>query len=288
MTKPVVSLKLKDIVRSELTAQEQSLMVNSYDRTGDIAIIALPEALAHREKAIGKAILTAHSSIRVVARRCGRYSGEFRTAPLKIIAGERRKKTLVKEFGVRLFVDLEKAYFSPRSASERRRVAACVQTGESVLVMFSGIAPYPLLIAKCSRAKRIVGIEKNPFAHAYGLKNLQLNRNKDIDLLCGDVREVAKKLHSSFERIVMPLPTAGDRFLSDALGLLSPAGGVIHYYQMTNDNAPSLPVTQITEACKRARRELIAMRRIGCGHCGPRTQRICIDAEIGPKDNGKG
>ncbi len=130
-----------------------------------------------------------------MAKRAGNYGGEFRTIPLCILAGENRKETEVKESGIRLLVNPETVYYSVRSGNERRRIASLVQSGESVLVLFSGIAPFPLVIAGYSEAKSVVGIEKNPQAHAYGLQNLSRNKKlKNIQLYLGDVTEVVPEL----------------------------------------------------------------------------------------------
>lgn len=276
-----MATKLKQLLSGILTGSELDLLVGSYDVVGDIAIIIIPEELCHKERDIGRAILENNPSIEVVLKRDGNYKGEFRTIPLKTIGGQNRKETLVSEFGVRLLVDVENTYFSVRSGSERRRIASLVAPRESVLVMFSGIAPFPLLISKYSEAKEIVGIEKNPIAHQYALKNLKLNKRlTNVQLFSGDVRDVAAKLESGFDRIIMPLPTRGSSFLPDALGLFAAEGGFLHYYEMAREGAFEVAVDRVREAVETAGRELYQARVARCGHCGPRTYRVCVDAEI--------
>lgn len=278
---PFMATKLKQILSDILTSRELDLLVGSYDVVGDIAIIIIPDELRHKERQIGRVILGNNSNIKVVLKRDGNYQGEFRTIPLKNIGGESRKETLVTEFGVRLLVDVENTYFSVRSGSERRRITSLVAPQETVLVMFSGIAPFPLLISRYSEAKEVVGIEKNPIAHEYALKNLQLNKKlRNVKLFSGDVREVAVKLAPSFDRIVMPLPTRGYTFLPNALGLLKPNGGFLHYYEMAREGAFDVAVDHVRMAVERAGRELRHATITRCGHCGPRTYRVCVDAEI--------
>ena len=46
--------------------------------------------------------------------------------------------------------------------------------GEKVLVMFSGCAPYPVVIGRNTKAKEIYGIELNPLAHKFAEENVMI------------------------------------------------------------------------------------------------------------------
>lgn len=276
-----MSAKLKDILAPVLIKNELDLLIGSYDIVGDIAIVIVPVELTHRESIIGEAILDSNKKVQVVAKRVGNYGGEFRTIELEVIAGESRKETQVTEFGVRLLLNVESTYFSVRSGNERRRIASLVRPMESVLVMFSGVGPYPLLIAKQSEAKKVVGIEKNPLAHEYAVKNLKLNKKlKNVHFMEGDAAELPVLIGERFDRIVMPLPTMGDRFLSVALEMLQEEGGWIHYYEMAREGSFDAAVARVQRSVERSGRELISSSVMRCGHCGPRTHRICVDAQI--------
>ncbi|MFV0437819.1 MAG: class I SAM-dependent methyltransferase [Desulfopila sp.] len=274
------SINLKDYLQGLLSPEELALLVRSYDVVGDMAVIIIPPELTPRQRLIGEALMTVVPHIKVVAKRDGVYEGEFRTIALEVIAGESRKETLHKEYGVKLLVNPEAVYFSVRSATERKRIADQVRPGEEVLVLFSGIAPYPLIIAANSRAGRVVGIEKNPVAHQYALKNIKINRKmKNIELHCGDVAAVLPRLNRTFDRVVMPLPKGGEPFLTLALHALRPAG-VLHYYAM-------LPQTEFAAGPETVRRAALlegrTVRRaevVRCGHCGPRTYRVCVDCLV--------
>jgi tRNA (guanine37-N1)-methyltransferase len=273
-------MKLKKRLEDSLSAEELERLVGAYDVVGDIAIIMIPEELEPREHLIAEAILNSNKKIRVVARRSGNYGGEFRTIPLQILAGENRKETEVKESGIRLLVNPETVYYSVRSGNERRRLASLVQPGEYVLVLFSGIAPYPLVIARYSKAQAVVGIEKNPQAHAYGMQNLCRNKKlKNIKLYLGDVREVLPNLGTTFDRVIMPLPTRGEEFLPCALQVLKPSG-FLHFYDMQDPELFAQSVKKIVAACAVANRTVLTSRITRCGHCAPQIYRICIDAQI--------
>jgi tRNA (guanine37-N1)-methyltransferase len=275
-----MSVNLKKYLQDILSSAELDLLVQSYDVIGDIAVIIIPEVLEYREKVIGEAILANNPKLRVVVKREGLYSGEFRTIHLHVIAGEDRKETEHREYGVRLLVNPETVYFSVRSGTERKRIATLVEQGEDVLILFSGIGPYPLVIAANSQANRVVGIEKNPEAHRYGLKNLARNRKiENVQLLQGDVRDVLPGLDLRFDRIVMPLPKDGEEFLPYALNVLKPYG-MLHYYEMQHVDAFDDSIAKVRRACMACGRRLVSASIVKAGHCGPRTYRVCVDGRV--------
>jgi len=273
-------MKLKAILKPILTDSELALLVQSYDVVGDIAVIIVPETLIHRESAIGTAILNSHPNIKVVAKRAGQYSGSYRTIPLQVIAGETRLETIHTEYSLRFKINLETVYFSVRSSTERKRIADLVKRDEQVLVMFSGIAPYPLYIARFSYAVAITGIEINDTAHRYGLENVRINKlSEKISLHLGDVSEVLPQLRNRFDRIVMPLPKTGLRYVEHALDHLN-HGGVIHHYVMQQPETVEQAVAEFMHRCARAERNVSKWDLKVCGHTGPNTYRYCIDAHI--------
>ena len=276
-----MSVDLKTSLRGELTEDELKLLVRSYDMVGDIAVVIIPEELKHRQGVIAAAILANNRRINVVAKRAGVYGGEYRTIPLTVIGGEDRKETEHREYGIRLRVNPEEVYFSVRSGTERYRIARLVKPGEDVLVLFSGIGPYPLVIGHNSRAGSIVGVEKNPLAHRYGLKNCALNRKiGNVQLIEGDADQVVPRLGRTFDRIVMPLPVGGARFLPTALAALS-AGGWLHYYEMQEGDRFFESADRVARCCGTAGRQVLSARVVKCGHPSPRRYRICVDAHIG-------
>ena len=273
-------MKLKDRLAGRLAPQELTQLIGAYDVLGDIAVVTIGAGLIAREQEIAAAILAGNPRLKVVAKRAGHYGGEFRTMPLTILAGENRQETEVKEFGVRLLVNVATVYYSIRSGNERKRIAALVTPGESVLVLFSGIAPLPLMIARYSKAGAIVGIEKNPQAHAYALTNLARNKQPaNIRLYQGDVREVVPRLAARFDRVLMPLPTGAEAFLPCALQALQKEGS-LHFYDMQALDSLAGSVAKIDTACCAAQRKLNFFTVNRCGHCGPNTYRICVDAKI--------
>ncbi|MBU0482939.1 MAG: hypothetical protein KKB30_00285 [Proteobacteria bacterium] len=267
-------------MKNKLSPAELDLLVRAYDLVGDIAITIIPVELAEKEGLIGETILRLNKNIKVVAKRAGHYAGEFRTIPLTVIAGENRKETEHKEYGVRLRLNPEETYFSVRSGTERKRLATLVKPAEDVLVMFSGVGAFPLVIAKNSPAGQLIGIEKNLIAHEYAVHNLKINKKiSNVTLLAGDVIDLVPGLGKEFDRVVMPLPKTGETYLDLAISALK-KGGWLHFYDFQSLDSLADSVEKVAMAGKRNNRTISQTQSVICGHCGPGTYRICVDVKI--------
>lgn len=274
-------MKLKEILKGKAPECKLAKLVGSFDVFGDIAVIIIPDDLLVYEVDIGECILDSMANVRLVARRDGNYSGEYRTIGLRKIVGEGDFKTVHREFGINLSLDLREVYYSVRSGSERKRVAGCVEKGENILVMFSGIGPLPFMISKYSGAKKIIGVEKNPLSFSYAQKNLLLNKRlRNIEFKLGDVRNVVPELKDKFDRIAMVLPSAARDFLDVALPKLK-NGGWLHYYdfQMKGEFEKSVDDLQKVLNDRFSILEKYSIHK--CGHVAPGKYRICVDAKIG-------
>ncbi len=246
---------------------------------GDILIIEAPSKLKN-QKQIANKLLKEHKNITTVVKKSGIHHGKYRLQKYTHLAGQRKKETEHKENKVRLKLNIEKAYFSPRLATERLRIAKQVKKGEAVLIMFSGIAPYPLVIAKNAQPKEIYGIEINPPAHKYALENLELNKTKNIKLFKGDVRKIMPKLKNKFDRIAMPLPKGAEGYLDLALKSIKKKG-IIHFYDFQEEkNIPQSSIEKITQACRKQKKKFKILKVVKCGQYSPRKYRICVDFKI--------
>src|SRR3989344_3704391 len=152
--------------RIMLTKKQLALTPRSFDMVGDILIFSeFPQELVKKEKETGNYLLKKFKHIKVIAKKTHFHSGKYRTKKIKIIAGEKRKTTIHKESGCLLKLDVEKCYFSPRLSNERLRIANQVKKNEEILVLFSGIGVYPIVLSKNAKPKDIISIELNPIAH---------------------------------------------------------------------------------------------------------------------------
>jgi tRNA (guanine37-N1)-methyltransferase len=273
-------ISLKQALKSELTEKERSNLVRSFDIIGDIAVIEIPAELEKKEKLIAKTLLRTHKNIKVVLKKSGAHIGVCRLQKYKVLAGEKRKQTEYKESGVRMRLHLEKTYFSPRFGTERLRIAKQVKPKENVLVMFSGIAPFCLVIAKNADPDIVYGIEINPEAHKYALENVKLNKFENkIRLYNGDVRLVAPTLKKKFDRVVMPLPKGGENFLDVALSLVKKRG-IIYFYDFLHIDEFDKAKEKINRACRLAKKKCRILRLTKCGQQSPRIYRICVDFKV--------
>lgn len=272
-------MKLKEALKEKLSKKEMEDLITAFDMVGDIAIIEIPGSLVKKEKIIGNALLSLNKNIKVVCKKAGIHKGIFRLQKYKVIAGERRKETEYKENNVRLRLNIEKAYFSPRMSTERKRIMELCKECESVLVMFSGVAPYCCVIAKNKPVKEVYGIEINKEAHKYAIENVALNKLINVKLFLGDVRLVIPTLDKKFDRVIMPLPKGGEDFLNEALSVVK-KNGFVHFYDFLREDEFDLATKKIKEACLRNKKKFRILRLVKCGHFGPRIYRVCVDFKI--------
>lgn len=275
--KPMV---IQEQLKGRLTKKEFSLFPKSQEIVGKIMILEIPDQLKKKEKFIAQAYLRQNRSIETVVKKVALHEGEFRLRKVKILAGKKTKETIHRESGVKIKLDLEKTYFSARLGNERLRVAKQVKKDEEILVMFSGAAPYPLVLARHSPAKKIYGIEINPLAHQYALENVALNSFQNrIIIYEGDVRRIAPELKQKFERIVMPLPKTGELFLDVALGKVKPKG-IIHLYDFAREEEINQRGEEVRELCRRYKHPVKVLRTVKCGQYSPGVFRVCFDLKV--------
>jgi tRNA (guanine37-N1)-methyltransferase len=275
---------LKENLSKTLTPEEFSFVKTAHDIIGSIAIVEIPTDLEKREKLIAETLLKVNPQIKTVLKKANIHEGVFRTQKMTYLAGINTKETLYKENNVTLKLDVEKVYFSIRLGNERKRIMQQINSREEILVMFSGAAPYPVVLAKNTKARHITGIEINPDGHKYGLENLKLNKITNVDLICGDVHEVIPKLKHdvpklSYDRIIMPLPKTADEFLDNALQVAK-KGTIIHFYDFLPETEFDDAIKKIEEACKRRKLKHKILEIVKCGQHAPHIYRICVDFRI--------
>ncbi|MFA5772361.1 MAG: class I SAM-dependent methyltransferase family protein [Thermoplasmata archaeon] len=209
----------------------KTYLPKSFDIIGEIAVVKVAKELLSYKKTIGDAILTANKNVKTVAVDEG-VKNEYRIRKLNVVSGDHKTETIHREHGIRIMIDLAKAYYSPRLATERMRVAKQVKDGEIVIDMFAGVGPFSLTIAMKTKAKKIFAIDVNPAAIEYLKKNIELNKAGNILPLLGDAGKVIKKTEIA-DRIIMNLPHSAIEYFGDALNSLR-CRGIIHYYSIVN------------------------------------------------------
>lgn len=275
----LVAIPFKDALKKVLNVEEQKIAKTAYDTIGSIAIIEIPDILKPKEKEIANALLNSNHLIETVLCKDGKHDGVFRTQKMKVLAGRETKEGTYRENNCTITVNVEEVYFSARLSTERKRIAQQVKEGEEILVMFSGVAPYPCVLSKTTPAKEIIGIEINPAGHKYGLINIKKNKLTNVKLYCGDVRVVVPTLHQKFDRIIMPLPKTAEEFLDVTLSVAK-KDCIIHMYAFYHENEFDKAITEIDKYCKVANREYKILEIVKAGQHAPRTYRICVDFQV--------
>lgn len=276
-------MRLREALKDVLDKGELEMLPGGFDIVGDIAILEIPEELRAKETEIAQAVLGMHRNVRTVVAKATPFEGELRTRTVRHLAGERKTATLHKESNAVIEVDIEKMYFSPRLSHERLRIASLVKEGERVLVMFSGCGPYPLVIAKNSKAKEVVGVELNEAAHEFAVRNITRNKLQErVRCLQGDACLVVPTLkQKKFDRVVMPHPEGGEDFLDIALAAVK-KGGAVHFYDfLPESEIPRAALDKVAAACKNAKGKVkpkpTILGHTVCGQIGVRTYRVCVD-----------
>ena len=206
------------------------------DFVGDIAIIEVPPELDAHQSVIGEAVLKAHKNVRAVLAKAGAVSGTYRLRGFSIIAGEPKTETVHKEYGCQYYVDLAKAYFSPRLSYEHNRVASLVKEGETVVDLFAGVGPFAILIAKTHENVKVYAVDVNPHAVEFLKKNVRLNRVEGkVYPILGDAKQIVEqRLSGVADRVVMNLPEKAVEFVDAACEAIKPTGGIVHFYSFVN------------------------------------------------------
>ena len=266
----------------KLTPGELDGLVKSFDIIGDIAVIGIPPSLISKQKLIASAIMKNHRNIKTVAKKTGGTAGEFRIRPVKVIAGAKRTHTIYREGGCDFELDINKTYFSPRLGTERTRIATLVKPSERVLVPFAGVGPFAIRIARAQPTAKVVGVELNPEAAKYFKSNIARNRCNNVVVLKGDVaRLLPGKYKGVADRIAMPLPKDGIRFLPYIIPCLK-KGGVLHYYSFGDSKKPyELAERQVKEAAEKLGRKASVLFRRVVRPYSKTTVQVAVDARIG-------
>lgn len=251
------------------------------DIIGGIAIVKFPEDSGKKEKIkIANEILKEHKNIKTVLEKIGKFKGRLRKQQTKYIVGENTKEALYRENGCVFRLNVDKTYFSPRLSNERKEILKYVKKDDDVLVMFAGVAPYSVVIAKKSKAKKIVSVEINKEASKYARQNVELNKlQKKVEVVQGDVKRIAKKFaiqKRKFDAIIMPRPQLNYSFLHEAF-ILSKSGTRVFYYDFCGIDEMKKIIEKVEEEAKNDGKNIKILRAKIAGEVAPYRVRLRVD-----------
>jgi len=223
------------------------------DIIGNITLLKFPRrTLWLTKKLKAMKFLKQHKTVTTVLEKTEGFSGELRTLKTKNLAGVKTKEATYKENECTFKFNVDESYFSPRLSNERKviadQVVKLVKKDEpaptnnknksvrvsKILIMFAGISPYPIVIAKkLKQAKKkaiIISNELNKKANKESERNIKLNKLQDyIKLINGDAKKLPTKIKERQDIILMPRPNLKETFLKTALKL-SKSGTTIFYH----------------------------------------------------------
>ena len=255
--------------------------IKSYDLLGNIALVRFPEDFKQKDKKkFAEKILEEQKGIRTVLEKVGKIHGRLRKISTKFVAGENTKEVLYRENGCSFRFNIDKTYFSPRLSNERKEIASMIKKDETVLVMFAGVAPFSIVIAKNSRAKKVYSNEINREANKYAEMNIKMNKLQNkVELVNGDIKRVAPTLKQKFDVIVMPRPQLKDSFLKEAFSL-SKKGTRIYYYDFCKKDEIDSFVEKIKKEASKARKKIKITKVKQAGELSPSKIRLRVDFYI--------
>ncbi len=260
--------------------------IGSFDIIGSrgkaVAIVEIPDDKWNLRHLIAAEILKRHKSIKSVLAKVSPRAGVERLRKYALLAGDPDTTVIHKEYGYFLKLDPTKVYFSPREAEERMRVASQVRPGEQVLVMFAGVGPYCIAIAKKQPNVGIVyGVEINKAAFDFFQENIKLNRLEGkVKAFLGDVKDICPKFDINFDRIVMPLPKGAEVYLNIALEKIRD-GGTIHFYNWGAEPDPfKQGIEKILEETGIKGYDAKILRKRLVSQYSPRVWKVRIDFQV--------
>lgn len=254
------------------------MKLSSYDILGSkeksVAIIEEIE----NGRALAQQIMKEHKNVKSVLMKLSERKGIERKREYELILGNQNTEVIHKENYCRFKLDPQKVYFSGREGTERLRIAEMVKPKETVLVMFAGIGPFSILIAKKQKeVDKIPSIEINSEAVEYMKENVKLNKIQGkVNPILGDVKELSKDWFGKCDRVIMPLPHEAYIYLDLAYKCLKPEGGIIHLYIIEPENEVEKKVKELMKNFKG--KMTYKIRKVL--PYSPRTYKYCLDIQI--------
>ncbi len=244
---------------------------------GNVLVIKLDDDIVEYGKHIAE-VYAGILNVKTVLWDTGGITGEFREPVHEILFGQDTITTHL-ENSIRYNFDAARLMFSSGNVDERIRMASVCEPGEVVVDMFAGIGYFTLPMAFHSSPSRVLAYELNPLSHEYLVKNIELNMVDDIvephNSNCLDA------LEGVADRVVMGYVGTTHEFLTKAMRILKPEGGIIHYHE-TCPNAISdeRPRARMMEAASAEGREVKYLQQRLIKSYSPGVGHFVVDVSI--------
>ncbi|MEK6889740.1 MAG: hypothetical protein AABX35_00975 [Nanoarchaeota archaeon] len=257
--------------------------VHGYDIIGNLAVVKFDRnQSAKSKKQFADKLLKSHNHIKTVLEKVSKFSGRLRTNKTKFVAGEKSKEALYRENGCEFRFNIDTCYFSPRLGSERKEIADLCKKGEKVLVLFGGVAPFAIVIAKNSKVEKVVSVELGRECSKYALENVKRNKLIGrVEIVQGDVKRILPRMKENYDRIVMARPNLKDDFLDVTFKRIK-KNGIIHYYGFYDETEMLAHVLEdlIEKRAKEAGKKIKILHIKKAGDIGIRKYRYRVDVKV--------
>ncbi|HIP57064.1 MAG TPA: class I SAM-dependent methyltransferase family protein [Ignisphaera aggregans] len=258
---------LRDFLRDKVPQKDLERIPRSFYIVGDIALISLDIELAERYgHLIAEAIMKLHPRIRAVYAR-GETVGIERVRRLIFLGGEPHTRTIHRESGINIVVDIAHAYYNPALATEHERVASIIATtpGAKILDAFTGVGPFALHIAKRSWCY-VVACDINIYALKLLRESIRLNKLRGhIEALNVDSFKLLESLDRAgilFDYIIMNMPHQAIEALCHALNAVRSRGLIFVYTIAHSDDEALSQVKNKTLECRGIAFRVVEVRRV--------------------------
>lgn len=224
---------ITEIVLAKCGELNNNILPIKYDIMGEIALLRLDSEKTTKSirECIAKQIVLFHPKIKAVKNKLGKVDSQIRVFPLEHLYGLNITETVHREYGLKIFFDINKTYFNPRLAEEHKRISHLVTPNEQILDMFTGVGGFPLHIAS-NMNSFITAVDINPDAIRCLQKSIEKNDLKGTIIpKVGDSSKIITNLNF-YDRIIMNLPEQSKEYLSIAEKFIK-NNGIIHIYIFT-------------------------------------------------------
>lgn len=254
------------------------MKLKSYDVIGNIAILKFPRGTKKEIKInLAKKLLKEKKSLSTIVEKVERVKGRLRTLRVRHLCGKKTLEALYIENNCRFKLNIESCYFSPRLSNERKEIAQQVKPNERILVMFSGVGPFAVVIAKSVKTSKVVAVELGKTCNKDAKENVKLNNLSNVKTIQGDVKKIIPKLKEKFDRIVMPRPNLKELFLREAFKVIK-SKGIVNYYDFGKDKNEI--IKKIKKESLKNKKKIKILRVKKAGETAPRNFRWRIDFKI--------
>ena len=247
----------------------------SYDVLGNIAILKFRDEKKKEKIEYAKKLMKEHRNITTVLEKKDKVHGRLRTIKTNWLSGKKTLESLYLESGCKFKLDIEKCYFSPRLSGERLEIAGKINKKDNVLVLFSGVGPFPIVIAKKTGCK-VTSVELGRECCRYAEENVRLNKLSNVRVIQGDVKKLDKLLDvgEKFDKIVMPRPQLKDTFLK-YIWKFCRKGSRVYYYDFGKDISEI--VRKVEDEARRDKKKIRITSLKKAGDIAPYKYRFRID-----------